>query len=87
MGRVALVGRRILVVLAVLVVATAVFRFMYAKPVRSQNFGIVQTRLGTAGVVCGGDAAPPCGQASGIAFAKCTPAVMEYSEAETMTPR
>jgi hypothetical protein len=69
---------RTMLVLTSLVVATAVLRFMYAKPMDSHNFGTVQTRFGTAGVVCGGDAAPRCGQATGLAFAKCTPALMAF---------
>ena len=53
-------------------------RLQWTSPLDSRNFGTVQTRFGTAGVVCGGDAAPPCGEATGLAFAKCTPALRDY---------
>jgi hypothetical protein len=44
----------------------------------NRNFGTVQTRFGTAGVLCGGEGAPPCGQATGLEFPKCREAVRAY---------
>ncbi len=53
-------------------------RLQWTSPPNSRNFGTVQTRFGTVGVVCGGDAAPRCGEATGLAFKKCTPALRDY---------
>jgi hypothetical protein len=70
--------RTFVFVAALAIGATGVLRFMYAAPMDSHNFGTVQTRFGTAGVVCGGDTAPRCGDSTGLAFAKCTPDLMAY---------
>jgi hypothetical protein len=64
------------VLLAVVLAVVAASRFTPQPDFR--NFGTVQTRFGTAGVVCGGDGAPPCGQATGLEFPECTQAVRDY---------
>ena len=43
-----------------------------------RNFGTVQTRFGTAGVVCGAAVTSGCNQTTGLAFAQCTPALSGY---------
>jgi hypothetical protein len=42
-----------------------------------RHFGTVETRFGTAGVVCGGEVTR-CDTSTALAFAVCTPAVKAY---------
>jgi hypothetical protein len=49
----------------------------YTPQPENRNFGTVQTRFGTAGVLClGGE--PGCGQATVLEFPKCTAALRGY---------
>jgi len=43
-----------------------------------RHFGTVETRFGTAGVVCGGEVTEGCDASTALAFAVCTPAVKAY---------
>jgi hypothetical protein len=65
----------VVLLLAVGIAATAALR--YSPQPDTRNFGTVQTRFGTAGVLCGGGM-PRCGQATLLEFPKCTAALRHY---------
>jgi hypothetical protein len=65
----------VVLLLAFGLAATAALR--YSPQPDRRNFGTVQTRFGTAGVLCGGGA-PGCGQATLLEFPKCTDALRHY---------
>ncbi len=66
------------VILGIAVAMVAVLVLRYDPQPGMRYFGTVQTRFGPAGVACGGDTAPRCGEATGVAFAQCTPELRSY---------
>jgi len=68
-------------IVALLVTAAAVLRFMYAAPApRFHNYGIVHTPLGLAAVACGGETSE-CGKETAIRFESCSPQWRDYFSA------
>jgi hypothetical protein len=65
----------VVLLLAVGLAATAALR--YSPQPEHRNFGTVQTRFGTAGVLCL-PGQPGCGEATLLEFPKCTDALRRY---------
>jgi hypothetical protein len=60
-------------VVALLFVSVRLVRYTFqlSAPPDFHYYGTVETRLGTAGVFCGGDAGPRCGDGTGLELPTC----------------
>jgi hypothetical protein len=66
------VAGRVVRVVVLLVVGALVLRFAFEGPPPDfRDFGVVRTPVGTAEVVCGGDAYFGCGDATSLVFPSC----------------
>jgi hypothetical protein len=61
----------LLLVVALLFVSVRLVRYVFTTPSDFHYYGTVETRFGTAGVFCGGDAAPRCGEGTALEVPKC----------------
>ena len=83
-----IVGTLFLVV-ALLFVSVRLVRYTFqlGAPPDFHYYGTVETRFGTAGVFCGGDAAPACGDGTALELPTCTQAVRAYFTNDTGMPQ
>jgi hypothetical protein len=76
----------LLLVVALLFVSVRVVRYAFSTPPTFHYYGTVETRFGTAGVFCGGETGPRCGDGTTVELSNCTAEVRAYFTNDTGVP-